>query len=248
MTRRKNIYTDMGQGRGVFPETSLGLVNAIQNPDLPEHREAVERLCQYYWTPTYRFIFPWWTQSNEDAKDLTQSFLLWLMESGALGSYDPEKGRFRTFVKVLLRRFLSRQAKAQSRLKRGGGINIVSLDEKPGLTPESDAGSAEEAFDAALLGKLLEDAVAYVRERYAARGRERCVTIFEEYDLVERDDRPTYAVLAKRHDVGEGDVRNYLFSVRDAVRNRMRAQFALMTPSPDSLEDEWRDLVGDSQE
>ena len=46
-----------------------------------------------------------------------------------------------------------------------------------------------------------------------------------------------------RHGLKASDVRNALYAVREAVRQHMRTQLAHMTPSAQSLDREWNDLM-----
>jgi len=239
-----NPFTDMGDGPRHFPPTSLGMVEGIRDPSHPNHKAAVEGLCQRYWRPVYHFIRPWWTRSNEDAKDLTQSFLLSVIETGALTGFDSKKGSFRNFMKVLLRRWLAKDARAGSRQKRGGDRHIVSLENDPALTPRSDDADPDAAFDRALMQQLVDAALEELRARYTARGRGHIIDIFEAYDLSDADPKPTYADLASRHGIKPSDVRNALYTIREAVRQHMLTQLAHMTPDVQSLEDEWQDLIG----
>lgn len=238
-----NPFTDMGDGPRHFPPTSLGMVEGIRDPSHPNHRAAVEGLCQRYWRPVYHFIRPWWTRSNEDAKDLTQAFLLAIIDTGALAAFEADKGSFRNFIKVLLRRWLAKGARAESRQKRGGDRHIVSLDDEPALTPQVDDSDPGAAFDRALMEQLVETALEDLRNRYSARGRAHVIDLFEAYDLSDADPKPTYAELADQHGVKPADVRNALYTVREAVRQHMLTQLAHMTPDVESVEDEWRDLM-----
>ncbi len=240
----KNPFTNMGAGPSGFPSTNMGMVEGVQNPDHPNHHDAVERLCSRYWSPVYRFIRPWWTRSNEDAKDLTQSFLLSIIDSQALVSYDPAKGSFRNFIKVLLRRWLRKEARARGRKKRGGGLSLISLEEDTSLASPGEVADPDSAFDEDLVRQLVGDALEQVRTRYAHRGRGHMVEVFEAYDLGEPSKRPTYSELAERFNLKVSDVRNALYAVREAVRQQMRVRLAHMTPDTQSLEEEWSDLMG----
>src|SRR5690606_38314643 len=68
----------------------------------------------------------------EDAQDLTKAFFERLLEKNFLRLADPEKGHFRTFLLVALKRFLANEWRKQSALKRGGGAALVSIDAEDG--------------------------------------------------------------------------------------------------------------------
>ena len=69
-----------------------------------------------------------WSRSNEDAKDLTQGFFARAIEKEFFRDYDPEKARFRTYLRACLDAYLANEDKASGRVKRGGGLRIVPLD------------------------------------------------------------------------------------------------------------------------
>src|SRR5688572_22453356 len=106
----KSTDTSLGGADARFPET------ASQVGTDPE------ALARAYWKPVYAYVRLAWAKSNEDAKDLTQAFFLWLLEERALDGYDPARGGFRPFLKVLLRRFVGHQDRALGALRRGGSV------------------------------------------------------------------------------------------------------------------------------
>src|SRR5215831_9188960 len=118
------LETTLGGSREAFPETVWASVlsGAEKSP------AAMNRLFQMYWRPVYKFIRTAGGATIEDAKDLTQEFFSYLLEGDVLSKYEGEKGRFRTFLKGVLRNFLSESRRDASRLKRGGGKAILSLD------------------------------------------------------------------------------------------------------------------------
>ena len=91
-------------------------------------RIAFARLCEDYWPPLYRFVRQR-GYSRHDAQDLTQGFFAYLLEKQAYGTPDRSKGRFRTFLLVLLKRYLGAARAHQSRQKRGGNQEMVYLDD-----------------------------------------------------------------------------------------------------------------------
>ena len=58
---------------------------------------ALAELCRTYWYPLYVYVRRL-GHAPEDARDLTQEFFARLLEKGFLGTADPEKGRFRSFL------------------------------------------------------------------------------------------------------------------------------------------------------
>jgi RNA polymerase sigma-70 factor (ECF subfamily) len=234
--------TSLGGGKRAFPDTAWSLVVRLGASQSGEYRDGLDMLCRQYWKPVYRYVRIAWARTNEDAKDLTQAFFVWLTEDDALRRYAPERGGFRAYLKVLLKRFVGHQIEALQRLKRGGGVKIVPIDED--LPPAAAGEDPERAFDAEWLNELVGHAIARVRERFSASGRAAQIRVFEEYDLRPATDQPSYADVAERLGMKTTDVRNHLFAVREAVREEIRAELAQMTSDAQELEEEYRALFG----
>lgn len=237
--------TAIGGRENYFPATTWGLLSQIRNPT--DNRDAFEHLCRRYWKPVYRYVRLTWAKSNEDAKDLTQAFFLWLLEGDALTKYAPERGSFRRYLRILLGGFVGHEHEALQRLKRGGGRRILPLDD-PELVGDLPAPSAqaepEKVFDRTWMAEVLTLAVQRVRERLLSGGREKQLRVYEEYEMSPQEKRPTYGEVADRLGIKESDVRNYLFEVREMVRSEIRAELMDTTTDEQGLRDEWNELLG----
>ena len=92
-----------------FPTTAWRLIDAVKH-----HGESgafsaeTNRFIAAYWKPVFRFLRSR-GHKIEDAEDLTQSFFLRVFEKGWVDRADAERGRFRTFLLTLLKRFVSDQ-------------------------------------------------------------------------------------------------------------------------------------------
>ncbi len=129
------------QGSGVrgrsFPRPRGGPVSRVRK-EHAQRQQGLDDLCARYWKPIYGYVRRAWRKSNEDAKDLTQAFFLWLVDGEVLKKYDPGQGSFRFYLKGLLCGYVSNHKQAVRRLKRGGNVPRVTLDEELGL-PDSKA-------------------------------------------------------------------------------------------------------------
>ncbi|HZE95763.1 MAG TPA: sigma-70 family RNA polymerase sigma factor [Planctomycetota bacterium] len=115
--------TSMGGSRRGFQATLWTLVLKAK-----EHsRDALEELIKIYWKPIYVYIRRWGYPS-EEAKDLSQGFFSELLERDFLRGVSPEKGRFRTFLLTVLKRYLINESERKRAQKRGGGKPVMSLD------------------------------------------------------------------------------------------------------------------------
>lgn len=241
--------TSLGGSRRDFPSTTMGLLGRLADLTEENRVAALETLCRRYWKPVYQFVRLQWRKSNEEAKDLAQAFFAWILESDALRKYAPDRGSFRTYLKVLLKSFVGHEEEALGRLKRGGGHRLLPLDaeESPvrDLTPDARSADPEKAFDQAWLDELVREAVERVRLRFEASGRGVQFKVFEAYDLsAPGDEKVSYTNVARHFGLKEGDVRNHLFAVREAVRAEIRVGLAGTTSDERALEDEWNELFG----
>lgn len=235
--------TEIGAGPREFPRTTWGLV--AQVGDTGDVRQAgLETLCHRYWKPVYCYVRSAWRASNADAKDLTQGFFAWLVQADVLGRFDSTQGRFRHYLKGLLRNYVRAQKEAAGRIKRGGGAHHVGLnDEELTLAeqiPDTKSESPEQAFDRHWVEGLMERALHRARAYYQASGLELRVRVYEAYELAEGE--PTYAGVAAALGVKTGDVRNHLHHMRERVRIELRAELHETVRSGSDLEDEWREL------
>lgn len=230
--------TSLGGAAGGFPET---------RPDVADHlhadpRGSLEDVCRRYWKPVYRYVRSAWAKSNEEAKDLTQAFFLWLLEGDALARYTPERGSFRAFFRVLLKRFVGHREAAEQRLKRGGGVRILSDRDLADLSsnPAPASTDPDADFDRAWGVEVLRYALERVRAALERHGRDDLWRLFEAHEL--GSERPSYGELGARYGLSETQVRDRLAAVRREVRREMREELGRLTSG--DVEAEWKDLLG----
>jgi len=233
--------TSLGGVARAFPDTTWGMVSRLGNG--AEREVGLDTLARRYWKPVYCYVRARWRRSNEDAKDITQAFFLWLCEREVLSRYTPEKGTLRAFLKTLLARFVSHRDEALRRLKRGGEASHVSLTlAEAGLAdaiadPKTE--DPDQAFDRAWRTALFDRALSRLRETSAEGKRAEQLRVFEAYDLAAAGAQPTYAEVAARLGLRESDVRNHLFAVRERLRRDIRSELLDTVSSPRDLEEEW---------
>ncbi|MBI2932449.1 MAG: sigma-70 family RNA polymerase sigma factor [Planctomycetes bacterium] len=237
--------TDLGGARRDFPDTTAGFISRICRADHPERQRGLEELCRRYWKPVYVYVRLTRGKTIEDAKDLTQAFFAWLMEGGVLEKYEPERSGFRHYLKGVLRRFASDHERALHRLKRGGGVRVIAIDEVAALEAMIAAPGAadpDKTFDQAWAVTISKRAIDRVRERFLENGKELSFRIFEEHVLTPSEEAPKLADMARRLGLDEAAARKHLFVVREAVRGEIRAELAEMARDERDLEDEWNVL------
>ena len=165
----KSDETKTGGPEQAFSETAHDLVMGLRSEDLSQYHQAFDCFCRNYWKPVYAFVRTAWAKGNEEAKDLTQAFFLWLAEGDALRRFEPGRGGLRQYLRVLLRSFVGHHDAAVGRLKRGGAATVVSLDAGPSeleeFVPDSKAPDPEAAYDRTWRATVVRHAIQRLRER-----------------------------------------------------------------------------------
>jgi RNA polymerase sigma-70 factor (ECF subfamily) len=111
--------------------------------DSPEGRRALAELCDAYYEPVAAFL-RCELRDADAARELTHDFFANMLAGGAIARADQERGRFRSYLLGAVKHFLSHHREAARRLKRGGGVEDISLN-------ETDAGEARSVPDASVL-------------------------------------------------------------------------------------------------
>ncbi len=232
-------------GGGAFPSTLWTMVLQAGDPEAPNARPHLERLCEMYWKPVYWLVRLRWNKKNDLAKDLTQEFFARMVEKDVLQSVAPERGRFRSFLRAALENFMRNYTRDQNRQKRGGKLVHISLNQEEESVfelPSSDE-SMETTFNRLWAQSLMQDSLKTLREQYTGAGKESVFGIFEAYSLGE-EDPPTYRDLALKYGVTEDSVRGALRRVRSDLRSLLRDRVLQSLTDPDDLEGEMSFLFG----
>ncbi len=167
--------------KSAFPQTRWSLVmkaNGEQTVSLGGHTvvvaDALEELCRAYWSPLFTYVrragF-----TREDAEDITQEFIAWFVSKDHLSDADRDKGRLRSYLLAILRRFLADKRRYRKAKKRGGDHQILSLDagmeEQAKLAIPADANSPDQQFDRKWAAAMMQRALSRLRQEYEEKGK-----------------------------------------------------------------------------
>jgi RNA polymerase sigma factor (sigma-70 family) len=210
---------------GAFPDTRFSIVRATDSDDARLREDAWAVLIRSYWKPVYKYIRIKWRASEEDAKDLTQEFFARALDAGFFRRFDPERARFRTYLRVCVHGFVANERKAATRKKRGGEYTMLSLDFEgaerelrgTAVSPDIDP---DEFFRRESMRALFGNAIAELRDTLERAGKSVHMDVFERYDLAETGagSRPTYRQIADALDLPVTQVTNYLAYARREFR------------------------------
>lgn len=233
------------RGPGLFVTTHWSVVLAARDKSSPNAAAALEALCRTYWHPVYAFVRRQ-GHSPSDAEDLTQEFFARLLAKDYIQAADREKGRFRTFLRVALKRFLANEWDRARRLKRGGGIPWLTLDtpgaEQRYLVDLSNAPSPDQIYERRWARTLLDQALSRLRASYESAGK---TLEFEKLKgaLTAEREAIDYSELAHALKVNEGAARVAVHRLRKQFRQTFRAAVAETVSHPDEVKEELRHLA-----
>ncbi|MSU59352.1 MAG: sigma-70 family RNA polymerase sigma factor [Pedosphaera sp.] len=226
-------------GKGVFVTTRWSVVLGTRAGESSRAAQALEQLCQTYWYPLYVFLRRN-GQSPEDAQDLVQGFFAHLLGGNMLNRIAPEKGRFRSFLLASLKNFLCDQADKANALKRGGGVQTVSLDaataeERFHLEPQDMLDPAK-AYDRRWALMLLESALTRLSSENEGERRKRFDRL-RDFMLGDPTDT-TYAETGRTLGMSEGAVKVAVLRLRQRYRELVRDEIAETVATPEDVQDE----------
>jgi RNA polymerase sigma factor (sigma-70 family) len=226
-----------------FVTTHWSVVLAARDKASPDSEAALEALCRTYWYPLYAFIRRL-GRSPEDAQDLTQEFFARLLQKDYLQAAAQERGRFRTFLRVALKRFLANEWDRQRALKRGGGVTHFSIDtgaaEERYLDERMEA--PDQLYERRWAMTLLDQALARLRAEYLQSGKQAEFQELKEHLTGERGSIP-YEHIAASLGQTEGAVRVAVHRLRKRFRELLRATVSETVSGPEEVQAELRHLV-----
>ncbi len=237
---RQAMETDAGRD---FRTTAWSQLVAASNP-----YAALRHLAERYWRPIYAFIRVRERCPGDDAKDLTQDFFLWVIESGFLAKLKPGLGRFRAFLKTALANYLTDRRRASAAAKRGGLAKHLSLDvigQSPPAVSDSEQ-DPEAVLDRQWREAVVARAELALDEAFAKDGRADWVRLWRDYDVSPGASEVDHAGLAERYGITRRDVSYRLTTVRQKFAEIVVELVSQTVTDPESLDGELRELFGPS--
>lgn len=226
--------TSMGGGKRTFQATLWTVVLRAKD----HSQDALEELIKTYWKPVYIYIRRWGYPS-EEAKDLCQGFFADLLERDFLKGVSKEKGRFRTFLLTVLKRYLINESERKRAQKRGGGKAVLSLDYTRAerdftIMPTTDE-TPERSFNRQwALESMARALSALARELEPAT-----------FDAIKPHlaGGPAYEETAKKLGISVVRLNNLIHRTRKRYRELLRAEIAGSLSDPAEADEEVRNLL-----
>jgi RNA polymerase sigma-70 factor (ECF subfamily) len=218
-------------------------VHQAGSPGSPQADEARASLCKNYWYPIYFYVRRL-GRSPEDAQDLTQEFFARVFQKNYLLTADPDKGKFRSFLLTMLKRFLADEWDRAHRQKRGGGQQIISLDAQDTefryLNEPADELTPEKAFERRWASSLVEQVLNRLKEECDSSGKAR---VFAELKpFVACEGHVPCAEAARTLGITETNLKVTVHRLRQRYGELLRLEIAQTVATPEQVEEEIQDL------
>ena len=205
---------------------------------------ALEELCHTYWYPLYAYVRRR-GHSREDAEDLTQGFFARLLEKNYLEGITSDKGKFRSFLLVALKRYLANEWDRANRQKRGCGVTPLSLDWQDAETRyqinPADNLSPDKLYDRAWAVIVLERVITRLRDENGVEGKAGLYEQLKPFLMVGKSEIP-YPQAAAALKMTEVAVRVAVHRLRRRYRELLREEIAQTLANPAQADEEMQAL------
>lgn len=176
-----------------FETTSWSLILAAGD-DAIVGRRSLEALCRAYRAPVLAYLRQT-VDRDEDAEELTQAFFAYFLEQRVHDGADPERGRFRNYLRGAVRHFVSVQRRDARTLKRGGNAHMVDENVLQFIPTDSSRGDPEIEFDRQWALTLLTRALRRLESEAHAAGKADWFATLRDY-ITDLPDESDYLRLA----------------------------------------------------
>jgi RNA polymerase sigma factor (sigma-70 family) len=227
-----------------FRPTLWTVVLRAKDPSSPDRREALERLFQTYWKPVYFLIRR--THDPEAAQDIAQGFFTAFLEKDFLRTVERGKGKFRTFLCVALRHYMSDESDRARAQKRGGGRLQFTLDFNRAETeiPQEPASkdNPDKMFQRQWALEVIKRSLQTLRGEFQASDRLAEFEAISLYLSAGGKEAPSHADLSSRLGITESDVNNRVHRLRQRYRELILEEIRSYSGSEEESQEELRDL------
>jgi RNA polymerase sigma-70 factor (ECF subfamily) len=218
----------------VFTATHWSQVVAAADASSPRAAEALAQLCRTYWYPLYAFIRRQGIDA-EEAQDLTQDFMLHLLEHSTLKKADRLRGRFRSFLLGSLVRFLGDEYDRRNAQKRGSGAVHLSLEEEPALAVSSEPDAI--LFDREWALVILESGLRALRQEFESGDNPERFAVLSRF-LPGSLEAPTYDEAAAQLGLSLPALKSELHRLRHRFKTLVRQEIASTVSAPHEIDEE----------
>jgi RNA polymerase sigma factor (sigma-70 family) len=238
----KPIPGTLQEGGAAFQTTHWTMVlRAGETQCDSSAQKALSNFCEAYWPPLYAFVRHRGHASPE-AQDLVQGFFAHVLEQNTLSRADREKGKLRTFLLGSFQNFLFNEYDKARALKRGGGHQILSIDE---LLPEAEASMMETmhlsdsaAYDLVWASNIVKRAWQNLESAFEAEGKKEWLEVLRPFVAGGGKTPLNQEEAAEKLGVPIATLRTWLSRLRQRYREALRSEVASTVSDPADVDQE----------
>ncbi len=222
-----------------FVTTHISFLCRARDAAEPERSRIFDRICQAYWRPVYAYIRRT-GKTIEDSKDCTQEFFFQIIQRGL--QYDPEKGRFRSYLLGAVKNFLANLHKHENALKRKPVEPILSIDAEEAelrLPPDANTLQPDQAYELSYALALLDTVLTQLGAEYERSGKGELFAALQPY-LARNTGEDSYRVLAQQLGKSEDAIKQQIKRIRLKYQQFLEMEISRNVADPADIEDEKR--------
>ena len=222
-----------------FPTTHWSLLAKATLNGETAARSALDELCRCYWSPLKQFIVARGYHEAE-AADLTQEFILHLLEREALSKPDRSRGKFRSFLLGALSNFLSHERERRLAQKRGGSqahVSVEVIEGEAALASPRTLESEEAEFDRAWALAVVRASLKRVERSYAEGGQEALFAVLRSF-LPGGTVLPSYEEAATTAGLSVAALNSHVHRMRRQFRDAVCAEVTATVSAPHEIDEE----------
>jgi len=238
----KPIPGTLQEGGAAFQTTHWTMVlRAGETQSDSSAQKALSNFCEAYWPPLYTFVRHRGHASSE-AQDLVQGFFAHVFEQNTLSRADREKGKLRTFLLGSFQNYLFNEYDRARALKRGGGHQILSIDEH---LPEAEASMMETmhlsdsaAYDLVWASNIVKRAWQQLQNAFEAEGKTEWFEVLRPFVAGGGKTPLNQEEAAQKLGVPIATLRTWLSRLRQRYREALRTEVASTVSDPAEVDQE----------
>jgi RNA polymerase sigma-70 factor (ECF subfamily) len=214
--------------------------------DSDDGRRALSDLCNAYYEPIVAYLRS--VLRDADAgREMSHAFFAEVLAGGRIHTADPERGRFRFYLLGAVKHFVAHRREADGRLRRGGGVQTLSLDsdspESPALNVADEGRLSPEAvFDRQWAVTVLSRAMDALHAECAAEGKSALLEQLRPW-LLGESGYGDQAAAAEAMGLSASAMKAVVHRMRHRFRQCVKAEIAGTLKDAAAVEDEMRSLL-----
>jgi DNA-directed RNA polymerase specialized sigma24 family protein len=228
-----------------FETTHWSVVQAAGAADSPGAVQALETLCRTYWRPVFVYIRGQGVAA-EAAKDLTQEYFHHLIASNIPAQANARKGKFRSFLLLTLRHFLTDEFR---RARKGRSIPAsfllpIEASELRFLSDESShmPAAPEAVFDRSWAQSVVQATRRKLEAECQSSGRHEFYQTARDFLPGGQPQRP-YAEVARTLQMDLNVVKIRIHRLRERFGELLREEIAHTVSTPAEVDEELNYLI-----